>query len=167
MSVNTTVLSKQGNTRFDDQRNVFVNDNVKGESTVALIPTASQDVADMRRSGIADDVRPDEMVTAGLDTYSAQTSGKPYESQGRFITLARWEGVVTELFDSYFEAQVIDLVSEESATVQFDFADIADSDVPLCVPGALFYWSIGYDVRPGGQRLRGSVVMFRRIARKR
>lgn len=81
----------------------------------------------------------------------------------RFIATARWEGVVTERFDTYFEAEVIDLDVDESATAQFDLDDLSYSDRRLCEPGALFYWSIGYDVKDGGQRSRSSVIAFRRL----
>lgn len=81
----------------------------------------------------------------------------------RFIALSKWEGAVLERFDTYFTAEVIDLKSEERAMADFDLRDLADSDVPLCEPGALFYWSIGYEIKESGQRSRVSMVRFRRL----
>lgn len=83
----------------------------------------------------------------------------------RFIPTARWEGAVIERMGTYFIAEVIDLDNEERAMVEFDFAELTPSDVDLCEPGALFYWSVGYDIRESGQRSRSSVILFRRLGR--
>jgi hypothetical protein len=79
-----------------------------------------------------------------------------------FTATARWEGVVTERFATYFSADVIDLDSGESASVEFDLDELSRADISLCEPGALFYWAIGYETRRTGQRLRVSVIQFRR-----
>jgi hypothetical protein len=83
----------------------------------------------------------------------------------QFIPLARWEGTVAERYATYFVAEVIDLESDESATAEFEINELTPGDVPLCEPGALFYWTIGYDVKEGGQRSRVSVLHFRRLGR--
>lgn len=90
-----------------------------------------------------------------------QVPDRPHNRQ--FIPLARWEGAVVERFESYFVAEVIDLDSDERAIVEFDLQEISPSDLSLCEPGGLFYWTIGYDVKEGGQRSRASVVRFRRL----
>ncbi|MFG2805441.1 hypothetical protein [Streptomyces massasporeus] len=82
---------------------------------------------------------------------------------GRFIPLARWEGVVTERFDSYFAADVIDLDSGEEATAEFEMDQVLPGDIPLCEPGSLFYWSVGYRVSAQGQRKRSNYLRFRRV----
>lgn len=83
----------------------------------------------------------------------------------QFIALARWEGTVLERYETYFVAEVIDLNTNESATAEFDLRDVTPGDLPLCEPGGLFYWTIGYDVKEGGQRNRTSVLQFRRLGR--
>jgi hypothetical protein len=83
-----------------------------------------------------------------------------------FVATARWEGTVVESFGSYFLADVIDLKSGESASVEFEYDELSDADRPLCEPGALFYWSVGLETRPSGQRVRASVVVFRRVGRR-
>jgi len=83
--------------------------------------------------------------------------------QRHFITTARWEGAVIERLHSYFTAEVVDLDSDERAMVDVDVEELTESDVPLCQPGALFYWSIGYDIGDDGQRSRSSVFWFRRL----
>jgi hypothetical protein len=91
------------------------------------------------------------------------TAPELHDVRRHFIPLARWEGAVVERFDSYFIAEVIDMDSDERAIVEFEVSELAIDDVPLCEPGALFYWSIGYEVKEGGQRSRSSVIRFRRL----
>jgi hypothetical protein len=82
-----------------------------------------------------------------------------------FIATGRWEGAVSERMDTYFVAEVVDLDNNERATVEFDLAELSPVDIELCEPGALFYWSIGYEIKDSGQRSRSSVIIFRRAGR--
>lgn len=84
-------------------------------------------------------------------------------ARARFVALARWEGAVLEVFESYFSAEVVRLDADERTYVEFDLADLSAQDRPLCEPGALFYWSVGYDVKSHGSRARASLVVFRRL----
>ena len=79
-----------------------------------------------------------------------------------FIASARWEGVVTERYATYFIAQLIDLDTDEEATAEFDLKELNEPDVPLCEPGAFFYWAVGYEIRRSGQRVRSAPIQFRR-----
>ncbi len=92
---------------------------------------------------------------------------KPHTVQvskaGRFLPLARWEGVVTERYATYFAADVIDLDTGEEASVEFELNQVKPGDIPLCEPGSLFYWSVGYQITPRGQRKRSNYLRFRRI----
>lgn len=88
---------------------------------------------------------------------------KALSRTSHFIRLNAWEGAVTERFDTYFDAEVVDLDTSERAMVEFDLDEIAEDDIQLCEPGALFYWSIGYEVKAGGQRSKSSVIRFRRL----
>lgn len=89
----------------------------------------------------------------------------PYESRRSFMPTARWEGAVVEVFNSYFVGDVIDLDSGEQATVEFDLNEVSPSDLPLCEPGSLFYWTVGYESKESGQRTRSSSLFFRRAGR--
>lgn len=82
-----------------------------------------------------------------------------------FVSTARWEGSVVELFSSYFVADVIDLASGEPAAVEFDLDEVTPADRHLCEPGALFYWTTGYETKDSGQRSRVSVITFRRTGK--
>lgn len=81
----------------------------------------------------------------------------------QFVTLARWEGAVLERFETYFVAEVIDLDNDERAIAEFSLEELSEAERSLCEPGSLFYWSIGYDVKEGGQRNRASAIRFRRL----
>lgn len=82
----------------------------------------------------------------------------------QFKALASWEGAVLEVVDTHFVAEVIDLQTDERAIAEFEWSDISSSDRPLCEPGALFYWSVGYEIKESGQRSRASIIRFRRLA---
>ena len=42
-------------------------------------------------------------------------------------------------------------------------SELADQDIPLVHPGALFEWTIGYRTLPHGQKITESAIVFRRI----
>ncbi len=84
--------------------------------------------------------------------------------QTRFESLQKWRGVVLEVSDEYFLARLVDIESpfpdEEAEILK---KEISDEDLQLIAPGAVFYWNIGYQVDPSGQRKRASVIRFRRL----
>lgn len=92
-----------------------------------------------------------------------------YESKlpapDKFISLQKWEGIVTEIGEDYFIAKLVNLTGEgpeESAT--FPFSEISsEEDTQLLKIGAVFYWSIGYYERAKGTRIRSSLIRFRRL----
>lgn len=79
-----------------------------------------------------------------------------------FLPTNQWEGVVEEIGTDTFFAQVIDLVSEDEATVEFPLDDLTADDKELFRVGARFYWAIGYRVDRGVHE-RASRIWFRRI----
>jgi hypothetical protein len=82
----------------------------------------------------------------------------------RFLTLAKWVGRVQRVSDETFVALVEDrLENRPEEEVEFARGEVSPVDEPLLVPGAVFYWSIGYRDRLGGQRTRVSVIRFRRL----
>lgn len=73
-----------------------------------------------------------------------------------------WLGYVVELSESTFVARLVDKMDSstyEEATFSFD--DISPGDTPLLVPGAVFYWSIGYATE-NGVRKKQSIIKFKR-----
>ncbi len=82
-----------------------------------------------------------------------------------FNVLQKFEGTVLEISESECLARVRDLTSPEYNVeeITFSIEEISKSDLFLAKPGAIFYWSIGYEDTLGGQRRRLSVIRFQRI----
>jgi hypothetical protein len=82
-----------------------------------------------------------------------------------FILLQRWEGTVTNVNVEEFSAVLRDLSQaarpEEQASFLLD--EVPDPDRSLLVPGAVFYWTIGYEVTLTGTRKTVSMLRFRRL----
>jgi hypothetical protein len=82
-----------------------------------------------------------------------------------FLLLQLWEGTVVQLIDNEFSAVLYDLTNpshgDERAT--FSIEEVADPDRPLLAPGAIFYWSLGYEVVRSGTRKAVSEIRFRRL----
>jgi len=82
-----------------------------------------------------------------------------------FISLQKWCGAVVEVRGSEFDAELRDQTDRtrprELATFALD--EISDGDRSLLQVGAVFYWSIGYEVTPAGQRNTVSTIIFRRL----
>jgi len=82
----------------------------------------------------------------------------------RFRTLAKWIGRVQRVNDDSFVALVQDQLEDRpEEEVEFPTSEVAQVDAALLKPGALFYWSVGYRDRLGGQRTRESIIRFRRL----
>jgi hypothetical protein len=81
-----------------------------------------------------------------------------------FVTERRWQGqILTVDADGKFWARVYDMSEENSDDVeeaQFDAEDVPDLMKDLVKPGGIFFWDIGYQVEPSGQRVRQSVLSF-------
>jgi hypothetical protein len=84
--------------------------------------------------------------------------------QNRFVPLQKWEGIVLQVLDDSFVARLVDLTSggmDEEA--EFPMEEVSDADRSFIMPGAVFYWNIGYIDNISGQRTRASVIRFRRL----
>lgn len=87
--------------------------------------------------------------------------------KNRFLELQKWEGIVLQISKDSMVARLIDLSEKESeGEVEFALDEIHSDDLPLVKPGAIFYWTIGY-LDKGGQRIRASIIRFRRLPRWR
>lgn len=89
--------------------------------------------------------------------------------KGNFKLLQSWEGRVlkTDSVNREFTAIVTDKTNpsanDEQITLSID--EIPPDDLSLLVPGATFYWSIGYADYPGRPRSRESRIRLRRLPR--
>ena len=82
----------------------------------------------------------------------------------KFTPLSKREGVVLEIRGDEFDARLIDLNDQdEDLEATFAIDEISRDDLPLAIPGAVFYWNIGYFDDPVGRRTRISELRFRRL----
>lgn len=86
-------------------------------------------------------------------------------SRSTFSLLQHWEGTVATIAGDEFVATLRDLTdpsqSEEQASFPLDA--VPDPDRDLLLPGAVFYWAIGYEVTVTGTRKTVSMLRFRRL----
>lgn len=82
-----------------------------------------------------------------------------------FKPLQQWRGTVTTIGEAEFDAELRDLTDRarvrEAATFRFD--ELSDGDQYLVQIGAVFYWSIGYELTPTRQRKLVATIIFRRL----
>lgn len=115
-----------------------------------------------------------QSLNEGQNTMPAQSAPQPMplirlnSTSGpmprKIRILQQWEGVVSEVGDKDFTAELRDLTNVDNApqVAEFPYSEISKSDRSLIAPGAVFYWSIGYDTTPGGQITRVSEIRLRR-----
>lgn len=82
----------------------------------------------------------------------------------QFCLLQSWEGTVTSKQGDTFLARLVDL---HVRTNPIEIAEIPIDEIPvpdrcLLALGTVFYWSIGYETKPGGQLTRASEIRVRR-----
>ncbi|SRR6266545_772244 len=75
-----------------------------------------------------------------------------------FITEQRWQGYVTSLTERTFYGILYDTAGDEVEEVEFERAEVPEAVRHLIAPGAIFFWDIGFQVDPGGQRVRQSAL---------
>lgn len=89
----------------------------------------------------------------------------PGQSPQRFFKmLQQWEGIVTGVDEHSFWADIRDLTNRNNPPeiVQLGLSEVSDADRAILEQGVAFYWSIGYEQSPAGQRRRTSEIRVRR-----
>lgn len=85
-----------------------------------------------------------------------------------FVTERRWQGYVTDVTPDTFHAVIFDTSpdsEDETETVEFTRDTVNSLMRHLIVPGAIFFWDLGFQRDPSGQIVRQSVVSFPMIPR--
>ena len=83
--------------------------------------------------------------------------------KSRFIELQKWEGIVLEISEDSFIGRLMNLSqNDHDSEAEFSFEEVHDEDKSFIMPGAIFYWTIGYK-EDRGQRIRASMIRFRRL----
>lgn len=82
-----------------------------------------------------------------------------------FRLLQQWEGVVSHVSEDSFTAVLRDLANRKSPdeSASFESEQVDPPDRRLIIPGAVFYWWIGYQDSPTGTRWTVSTIRFRRL----
>jgi hypothetical protein len=90
----------------------------------------------------------------------------PVEKSASFIPLQEWEGFVESVTEVTFKARLIDVSlgdSIENEAVELELADLNEADRKSVVEGAIFRWTIGYQIERNKPRLRGYQIFFRDV----
>jgi len=116
------------------------------------IPPALESLA----SNVSTHERRDKFVEGPIHTLNPTYRTKP---------LQQWEGTVLDVRDGGFEAILRDLTAPQRADERaaFSFDEISGEDRRLVARGAVFYWFVGYEMTPSGQRKLVSALRFRRL----
>lgn len=86
------------------------------------------------------------------------------EPRETFLVHQKWEGYVTQVEETRFWANLTVLKGEGPEQIaELEFDEIPRDDLHLIVPGAVFYWSMGYLRRRSGTIMRASQIRFRRL----
>jgi hypothetical protein len=75
-----------------------------------------------------------------------------------FVVEQRWQGYVTEVGEKVFQAALYDPDTADIETVEFEKDEVNVLMRPFIKPGAILFFDIGYEVDPGGQKRRESVI---------
>ncbi len=108
------------------------------------------------------------LSTTGLNAPLQPQTQDPLAGQvsapTRFEVLQKWEGIVLDVSGNSFAARLIDLIGNEpDQEAEFPIRELSPRDRKRLIPGALFYWYIGYRDDLSGDRDRSSRLRFRRL----
>lgn len=78
-------------------------------------------------------------------------------------TLQSWKGVIVEIKDGFFTAELSDLTNGGTKEIaEIELLSVSPDDRELVSLGASFYWSIGYKMS-NGQITKESLIRFQRV----
>ncbi len=87
----------------------------------------------------------------------------PKKPGKRFRIIQKWEGTVIEVTNDTIVVELKTISGEEGDLIAEIFMEEVDrDDRTLVIPGAVFYWNIGYLQQPSGT-MRISLIRFRRL----
>lgn len=83
----------------------------------------------------------------------------------RYQVLQQWEGTVSEIVDGDFRAELRDLTdpSHPDEVAVFSLDEVSDPDRSLVALGAIFYWTICYEITRTKQKKTVSLIRFQRL----
>jgi hypothetical protein len=84
-------------------------------------------------------------------------------AHNNFRSINKWEGIVDGVYEESFTAVLSDLNNNGAPeTVELPLEEVSNQDCSLLRPGAIFYWSIGYETAHG-QVKKASIIRFKRL----
>ena len=111
-------------------------------------------------------------MTADTSVTETQTSVPPRHQRlshpagprEHFDIKGKWQGHVVSVGEETFTAIIKDVLEQSpDEEVEIYLEEISQDDRPLVVPGAHFYWAIGYRDVIGGTRMRASLIKMQRL----
>lgn len=126
--------------------------SVTTESCATALPTS-------RTTAYDETTKPAKITLPHLLPHSSFTFPRS------FHLLQQWEGRVEQRDSDTFVAVITDKsnVGNPDEEVELFLAEIEREELSFVRPGALFYWSVGYEDGPGIPRQRVSRIRFRRL----
>jgi hypothetical protein len=91
---------------------------------------------------------------------------KALPARSTFFPIEEWEGTVLSVGENDFTARLVNRTRAQAADEEGRFAMAqlsSEEDRSLLVPGAIFYFSVGYEESPSGQRRTSAFLRFRRL----
>ena len=85
-----------------------------------------------------------------------------------FFAVQEWEGHVTAIGDETFSARLVDVNADgdaESEEADLPLSDLSPDERLHLRCGAIFRWTIGYEIMRSRQRKRTSQIIFRQLPR--
>ena len=124
----------------------------------------------------APDVQPSQLgymaMTADASVMETQTAAPPRHRRlptpegprEHFDIKGKWQGHVGSVGEETFTAIIEDVLERSPVEeVEIYLEEISQDDRPLVVPGARFYWIIGYRDVIGAPRRRTSIITMQRL----
>lgn len=97
-----------------------------------------------------------------LSDFIVLNNNRVKDKLNSFIVIQKWIGTIVSVGKGDFIAKLEDVTAggtTEEVTLPID--NVEEDDISLLSVGAIFYWSIGYEVSRSGRR-KSSIIKFRR-----
>jgi hypothetical protein len=106
---------------------------------------------------------PEVLKKVVVATLPAETPSLEVDARSCFVRQQEWLGRVEDVGEESFGAVLFDVTgaSPEEEVADISWLLVADQDVDLVVPGALFYWVIGYRITPRERRGESQIIFKR------
>jgi hypothetical protein len=125
------------------------------EAAFGEAPTSTGPLNDDSPTGTVSVSRP--IRPKGLRLVAPQ----PNTQMVSFVTEQRWQGYVTGISGGRFAAVVHEQTEgSDVEEVEFDIEDVAILMRDRIKAGAIFFWDVGFQIDPAGQRIRQSILSF-------